>query len=648
MKFFRNSRKVETNIYIALTYRILLLYVLYTFCRLAFFIYNSGHYPGIPLSRLTTIFIGGFKFDTSAILYTNLLFIIASIIPFKIRHHNTYQKVIKYWFFIINSIALFANCADIPYFNFVLERTTFNVFSQFKNETNMGALFGKFIIDYWSIALFYIFLLLLMIFLYNRVMVKAAPARKYLAYYSTALAVAILVVILTIGGLRGGFRHSTRPITLSNAGEYVENPSEMAIVLNTPFCIIRTITAKTFKRVEYFKSTKELNSIYNPIHTPDSTNKMKNLNVVIIIVESLNKEFIGSLNTNLDNGTFKGYTPFVDSLLKSSLTFKYSFANGHKSIEAMPSVLASIPSIEKPFVLGPYYKNNLTSIARLLKEKGYRSAFFHGAPNGSMGFQAFAKLAGFDAYYGKDEYNNDKDFDGIWGIWDEEFLQFYAKTLDTIRQPFLGCVFTLSSHHPFKVPERYEKTFGEGYFPLMKCIKYTDYSLQKFFETASKMSWYKNTLFVITADHANAIQRQEYQNEAGYFSIPIIFYQPGSNLKGYDTTTVAQQSDIMPTILNYLGYDKPYFAYGQDLLNADSSKFAINYLNGTYNLFQGNYLLQRDDKKVLHLFNFKTDQSLHNDLAEKDTTTQKRLEHTLKAFIQHYKNKMIDNDMVVK
>ncbi len=639
------NHKPKSNYYLVFIYRLLIIYLLYTFSRIVFLIYNHSHFD-IPPERLLTIFLGGLRFDTTAILYTNLLFIALSILPFQFRHNNIYQQITKYIFFITNSIALFANFADIPYFDFVLERSTIKIFTEFQHETNLLSLFGKFVIDYWPITISFIFSIWLMVYLYRRVEISQPWPTKKVWYYCVALIFMLVTVALTIGGIRGDFKHSTRPITMSNAGQYVKSPTEMAIVLNTPFCLIRSTEGTAYKRQTFFDDA-QLENIYTPIHIPDTTLPENKVNVVIIIVESLNKEFISKFYPYLDNGTYKGYSPFLDSLIDHSLTFKYSYANGRKSIEALPSVIASIPSIESPFVLSPYYSNKMTTIPLLLKSMGYKAALFHGAPNGSMGFQAFGQLAGFDEYYGKDEYNNDKDFDGTWAIWDEEFLQFMAQTIDTFSKPFVATVFTATSHHPFELPERYKNRFQSRDFPLQRCIEYTDYAIQRFFETASKMKWYQNTLFVITADHVSLNQRPEFQNPIGYFSVPIIFFQPGSQLKGIDTITIAQQIDILPTVVNYIGYKKPYVAFGQDLLKPNNQKFAINYLNGTYRLYKNEYMIEFDGTRLLSLFNIKTDPFLQNNLLNKLPDVQNEMETLIKAFIQQYKNRMIDNCLTI-
>ncbi|MCX7985683.1 MAG: sulfatase-like hydrolase/transferase, partial [Bacteroidales bacterium] len=635
--------------YIVFIYRLFIVYLLFTISRLIFYLYNHSHFD-ISFERLLIIFVGGLKFDTAAILYTNLLFIALSILPFRFRHHPTYQRITKYIFFVTNGIALMTNYIDIPYYDFVLERTTISIFDQFKHETNLPGLFVRFIFEYWYITILYTLSIWLMVWLYNRAKLDEPFPQKRILYYPYHTVLALVTIALTIGGIRGDFKHSTRPITMSNAGEYVSHPNEMAIVLNTPFCLIRSTEGAHFTRQNFFDK-ETLRQIYNPVHNinPPDTTKFKRLNVVVIIVESLNKEFVGRFYPYLDGGTYKGYSPFLDSLVDVGYTFKYSFANGRKSIDAMPSVLASIPAIESPFVLSSYYNNHMTTLPNLLKPLGYKSAFFHGAPNGSMGFLAFSRLAGFDEYYGKNEYNNDKDFDGTWGIWDEEFLQFMANTLDTFQQPFMASVFTATSHHPFVLPKRYDSVFKSVDFPLQRCIEYTDYAIRRFFYTASRMPWYKNTLFVITADHVSLNQREEFKNPIGYFSVPIIFFQPESNFKGIDTLMVAQQIDILPTVLHYLGYNKPYFSFGQNLLGTPyEKKFAVNYLNGVYRLYHKEYMIEFNGSQVLHLYNFRRDPLLQRDIFGENPDIDREMENLVKAFVQQYKNRMIDNCLTMK
>jgi phosphoglycerol transferase MdoB-like AlkP superfamily enzyme len=421
-------------------------------------------------------------------------------------------------------------------------------------------------------------------------------------------------------------------------------------VLNTPFSVFRTYNKKSFERKTYFDNEASLNEAFPAVKQPNPAHPFRYDNVVIFIMESWGKENSGLLNPQLENGKYLGYTPFLDSLIKDGLSFKYSFANGKKSIDGMPSVLASVPSMQTPYVLTHQSDNRINSIASLLKPKGYSSAFFHGAPNGSMGFQAFANIAGFDKYYGKTEYNNDADADGYWGIWDEEFFQYFARTMNEMKPPFVTALFSVSSHHPYKVPERYEGKLREGPLPIFRSVNYTDNALKKFFESASKMPWFQNTLFVFTADHTQShAWHEEYKNNTGYFSIPIVFYKPDGSLRNYDTQRVVQQIDIMPTILGYLGYDQPYVAFGNDIFSTPpESGFAVNYQNDTYQWFAGNHVLLSNGETIYGVYDFTTDPAMTTNISPAQQALAGQLETRLHGFIQQYNNRMLDNKLVIK
>jgi len=622
--------------------------LLFSVCRILFYLFNSNFYANTTFEGMLRIMKGGLAFDTTAVLYTNILYIILFLLPFTFRYNYIYQSILKYLFFITNGIALLANCGDIIYFQFTLRRTTASVFSEFKHETNIGSLLPKFMVDYWYIVIIWIALVAILVFAYGKIVKpnETKGWKGHLVYFINGVALLLLFSFLMIGGLRGGFRHSTRPITLSNAGQYVSEPLEAAIVLNTPFAIYRTLSKKSLQKIDYYKTDEALANIYTPIHTPQAKSPIKKQNVVIFILESFGREYIKSYNPNLENGNYKGYTPFLDSLISQSLMYRYSFCNGRKSIDAMPSVLASIPMMVEPYFLTSYSGNKINSIASTLRGEGYHTAFFHGAPNGSMGFQAFANVAGFKEYYGMDEYPNSNDFDGMWGVWDEEFFQYFAGKLNEFKQPFCAAIFSVSSHHPFKVPERYEGKFDKGELPIHQCVGYTDYSLKRFFETASKMPWYDSTLFVITNDHANQSKFAEYTTNIGVYTGPFIFYKPDGSLKGV-SNELAQQIDIMPSVLGYLNYDKPFVAFGRNIFDSKQEPFVITYSSSTYQLMMGDYLYLHNGLAQTGLFDYKNDILLTNNLMGNLPDIEARMEAKLKAIIQQYNNRMIGDKLTV-
>ena len=637
-----NRKYQSQSIYLVLAYQFVLLLVLYALCRWGFYLANKALFTHLTSGEIASAFIGGIKFDIVALLYINSLYIVLQALPFPFKYSNGYQKFAGHLFVVTNSIGFLANFIDFAYYKFTLKRTTGTVFSQFGNENNKLKLTFDFLVDYWYLLLFFILFIFVFTKLSRLLKTVKKPVYNWKTYLAQTLAL-LLIAFLFIGGVRGGWKHSTRPITLSNAGDFVKSPGDMSLVLNTPFSIMKTLESPKIKPVNYFNE-QQLSALYQPLHQPDTSTPFKKLNVVFLIIESLGKEHIGALNKDQLNGTYKGYTPFIDSLVAASFTSDRTYANGRKSIDALPSVISGIPSIKEPFVLSPYSSNNTTSIAKLLGDEGYETAFFHGAPNGSMGFSAYTNLAGIKHYYGKNEYNNDTDFDGIWGIWDEPFMQYMAKTINTFKQPFFSAFFSVSSHHPFKVPEKYKGVFPKGPLEVQEPMGYTDMSIRKFFDTAKQMPWYNNTLFVLCADHATVSYLPDYQTIPGYFSIPILFYYPGGNLKG-KTHKIIQQIDIMPTVLNYLHYPKPYFAFGFNTFNEKESNFAVNNNDGNFNFYEGDYLLVSDGIKTNALYNLKQDRQATKNLMEEQPQVKQAMEQRLKAFIQQYNNRMINNQL---
>lgn len=641
-----NNYRSLYNTTLSLLSNLLLVMGCFVLCRLVFISQNGLYFSDLTAERLLKMFQGGVYFDTSAILYTNTLYIVLMLIPLHYKEGKLYQQIAKGIFVATNFLVILMNLMDTVYFAYTNRRTTASIFSEFKHENNLGGIIGTELVNHWYLTLLAI-AFGYALFRFYRKPVARVKINSFPLYYLVHTLTLGVGIYLSICGMRGGFTGMVRPITISNANQYVDRPIETAIVLNTPFAIYRTWGKTAFTIPAYFdKDTME--QLYTPLHTPTDSTTFRPLNVVVFIMESFGTENIGFLNKELDNGTYKGYTPFLDSLMTQGLTYKYSFANGRKSIDGMPSVLSGIPMFIEPFFLTSASLNTVSSIGGELKKKGYHTSFFHGASNGSMGFEAFSRTAGYTNYYGRTEYNNDNDFDGNWGIWDEEFFQFFAKTLSTFKQPFASALFSLSSHHPFAVPQRYQGVFPKGKMAIRECIGYSDNALKLFFETASHQPWFDNTLFVITADHTNSNERPAYLTESGSYAVPVLFYQHGSKLRGVDVEAIAQQIDIMPTVLSYLNYDQPYISFGTDLLTTPAKDtFAVNYANGIYQFYKGDYLLQFDGQRTVALYQFKADRLLKTNLIGQ-LPVQQPMENELKAIIQQYMERMNTDRLVVR
>ena len=648
---------------------ILVVYLLFTLCRLAFLLKNWGLYADtMTWGHAVNLFGAGLIFDTSAILYTNAPIILLMLLPLHWKERPCYYKIVRWIYVILNSIAIYSNLIDCVYFPFTGKRTTSTVFAEFSHEGvgNMTKIFAEQFLSNWYLVILAGVFSWVLWKLFLPPLKKKHVAngdndnnRSLVNYYVVQSLSLLIAIPLCIGGMRGGFTTAVRPITISNANQYVDRPVETGIVLNTPFSIYRTLSKKPMTIPNYMDE-EEAQRLFTPVHIPTDSLAFKPMNVVVFIIESFSKQHFGFYNKTLRNGTYHGYTPFLDSLITHhALTWQYSYANGRKSIEGMPSSLSSLPNYVEPLFLTPASLNRMSGLARELGEhEGYTTAFFHGAQNNSMGFQAFARATGFKSYYGRTEYNadpnyhGDDDYDGTWAIWDEEFLQFFADRMSEMTPPFMTAVFTASSHPPFSLPERYKGRFPKGDNEIQECVGYTDHALRLFFDKARKQPWFENTLFVITADHTSSHIDPFYKTSLGAYNVPIIFYAPGdSALKGYDNSRVVEQIDIMPTVLSYLHYHHPYVAFGKDMIGTPPKEtFALHWVpeSSGYQFVKGSYLIDFDGKDVTAAYNYRTDSTLHHNILatfSKDTLMQ--MTQQMKSVIQQYMQCMTNDKLVI-
>lgn len=627
------------NEYKVLIIRILLAYLFYFAARILFYLYNQNLIKVDGFVDVLRLCYHGLTFDTTTILYVNGLFIILSVLPLLKNTQKSFQKFLFYLYFVTNLIAFSTNFIDFIYYRYSFNRSTRASLDTLQNESNKSLLFFNFLIHYWHVFLLFFMLSWVWVLLYKKTKVKSVTERSSIKYYGFSIANFLLIVTLCIGGIRGDFKKSTRPINILDASRYVKNTSQADLVLNTPFAIIRTWDTNSFK-IEHYMAKSQVDQLVVPIKQYHN-NPSSKPNVVVFILESFAREYNGAFNKGTTIRDYEGYTPFVDSLAQHSLIFTNAYANGWKSIHGMSSIIAGIPSFKDAFTSSPFPKQKIESLVSTLKGEGYDTSFFHGAPNGSMGFLGFGNILGYDHYYGKSEYNNDDDFDGVWGIWDEPFFQYFNKTLTAKKQPFMATLFSVSSHEPYKVPEKYEGKFPKGKVNINECIGYTDYALKRFFQVAEKQPWFKNTIFVLVADHGNTVAYDEYLKEFNRNTVPILFYTPNEKYVGVNVEW-AQQIDIYPTILDMIGYNKPFRSWGRSLIgDTKVAPFVIKYASNVYQFMSGNYICCFDGKKAVGFY-AKDDKGMKTNLIKQKNAEMIQIENHCKAFIQDYMERIIN------
>ena len=610
------------NEFIKFLNRIFLLLFIYFISRIFFFINNFSSFNVTESTSWIIPFIESLRYDLSILLYINSLVLLLIFFPFNLRLKKWYQKLVSIVFLIVNIPFIILNNIDIEFFQYNQKRITSDFVDLLLLGNDTVQVLPSYILTYWPILLLTLFQVYILV-KYSNFELKSVISN--FKSFSNSLLIFLISVLFFVVGARGGLQ--LKPINTINAGE-LSNPIFSNLILNTPFTFLHSFKSEKLFPYNYF-SDDELNNTIS-LNRNYLSEKQKKYNVVVIIMESLSKEFVGFHNNH-------DLTPFLDSLMNHSLVFTNAYSNGLRSIEALPAITASIPTLSNtPFISSVYAQNKFNSLPSVLSKKGYSTSFFHGGTRGTMGFYGFAKKAGFQKYFGLEEYDNKADYDGTWGVYDEPFFNYFADKIKAETKPLFTTFFSLSAHPPYNIPNKYDTIFKEGDLEIHKLISYSDYSLKVFFENIKDEGWFDNTLFVITADHTSPKSSDElYKNKIGRYSIPMFFYTPSGELKGINDV-VTQHIDIMPSILDYLGYDMPFISFGESVFRKKS--WAIHYNNNRYCLITKNgYLNNREEK-----YSTFSDWSLREriDNVEEDV-------RLLKSFKQSYSKNMTINNLII-
>ena len=620
----------------ALLKRLLIPLSFLTVTRIIFFGFNPGKFNGASLMD----FIAGIWIDCITVALYFLPFAILFLFPIPWRGYKLHQFLLKLLFITTTILLVSMNLMDVEYYSYTSKRSTMDLFAILGAGSDFSQLAFTFLKDFWYLIVLLIIFIFLLVKWYNRIQFPKEtfsnlPPKFYLK--NTISFIVTLALFIIIG--RGGF--DFKPVGILEASNYT-NSGNTALVLNTPFTMLKSYGETALEEQTYYSTIKATEHYFNPNQTSQPQNILPDgSNVVVLMLESFGNEFVGFYN-----GSRTSYTPFLDSLLEKSLTFTYGFANGKKSIEAVPSIFASIPSLmDNPYISSSYSANKIIGLPDLLKKHGYESAFYHGATNGSMRFDAFTESIGFDHYFGRLEYGNDKHSDKTWGILDEYFEPWAAKKMSELKEPFLASIFTLSSHHPYFIPEHMRDKVKKGPQLICASINYGDISLRNFFEEAKKQDWYENTVFIIVADHTPASTTPFYNLKTQMFQVPSAFYHPGGKIKPEKKDGIVKHLDIYPSILDILNIKDNYYSFGNSIFNTTKNQ-SFNYLEGVYYYYEDDKMLTFSNNKARNLYDLTVRSTSMVDSFSYLQPKVKEYEKKLKAIIQRYNHDLIRNQTV--
>lgn len=629
--FNRKKRDIAPFIFLALgLFFILLGYVL---TRAYFFWANFSYFSTETSNDVLLAFLHGLRFDFVAIALLNTPLILALCITIWFRRFvNISMIFILCYLLLVDVPAIIINFIDTVYFPYTGRRSGPEIFSMANDVVTQ---LPELIFVYWGYVIGTVVIFVSYVLLLSRFRKKLKPV--FINKLLMLLLCFVLILLFIVAG-RGGLQ--SKPIRALNAYSYPSSGLG-SLVLNTPFSLLRE-DPDDLKRVNYFSSDEDIKAVFDIAGSKIKTVEHKNHNVVILILESFGLEYFGPPYG------LRSYAPFLQGLAEKGRFFPNGIANGRRSIEAVPSILAGIPSLmSEAYMRSPYQSNTLYGLGEIVKPYGYSTAFFHGAKNGSMYFDDTTYRFGFSEYYGRDEYPDSSQFDGQWGIFDEPFLQFTLDELDKMSKPFMSGIFTISSHPPYTLPEQYEDTIQEGDIPMHRVVQYSDMALRRFFETAATKDWYKDTLFVITADHTSDNFDPRFASTLGRHQIPIILYQPNQDIKKGVITEVAQQIDIPATIVDYLNLPEKdkILPFGRSLLTENSHADAIfKEEDAFWLLSQGKYVKLPMDKNAAIETGDLPD-TFTKSLESEVPVDLEKLTRRLKAYVQIYTNGLIDNSL---
>jgi phosphoglycerol transferase MdoB-like AlkP superfamily enzyme len=613
-----------TKDYIVLFKRVLFAFGFYTFYRAVFYFYNYKYFEPFGLGETIFAFLYGLRFDLATVLIANLIFIVASLLPLSSYKFHVFKKTL---FVAFNAVFLGFIIVDLEFFTFLGKKMTVDIF--------VGGMAGDIVQQIVQLTFYYWYLSSLVITT-TIILWKFYPRRKRdvlmmppIAWYKVA-PISFLLFVMTAVGIRGGLQ--MRSISPKEA--FIHEAYELGnLSLNAAYTLVRSINKKTTPVEKYYKSDSEALALIrsNRDFSQGIQGPSKD-NVIILIIESFSQEYIEA-----------GLTPFFNSLKEKGLSFEFNFANGRRSMEALPSIMTGMPSIVgQPIYQSQFQANQYFALPKILREYDYQTEFFHGGKRGTMDFDAYCYSIGFEKYHALEDYPHQEHFDGHWGVYDHYYLKYFADKLDEFKTPFFTSLFTLSSHQPYSIPQEYQNKYPKGSLEIHESIGYVDQALKEFFEYAKSKAWYQNTLFIITADHTSKLESSKFSNFTGRYRVPLLFYHPYKEFPAANPKRITQHADILPSVLDFVGIDYPKkLHYGTSVFNQDEGR-VINFNSGNYVMIKRPYVLRFDKTRSIL---FKLDDSMSQPVSIENSEVLRPMLQELKAYIQYTNNGLRNNNI---
>lgn len=429
----------------------------------------------------------------------------------------------------------------------------------------------------------YIFLLILIVgltIIFNRKIVL-----NYIPTTNLSLIKRIVFTVfagLTVGfGLRGGWQqipvnesaavystnYSLNQMAINPAWYLIHNLHQSGITEKNPYVFMSDDESITLTNTYLKKNDNDTASIFKHHHNP---------NIVIILLESWTADIIEPLNG------INGITPFFTQLSNEGLLFTSIYSSGFRTDQGLISALSGYPSQpNKSIIRFPTKVAKLPSLVRTFSEKNYNTSFYYGGETGFANMNNYLKQSGIQHITDINDFSSDLR-NSKWGVHDEYVFSKQLRDLSSIKEPFLSVLLTLSTHEPFEVPMQTPFDTGNESEMFKKSAWYTDQCLKNYFTEASKTDWYKNTIFILMADHGHRLPLLRDYNDPRIRQIPLLISgEPlADKYRGAKISTPANQHDFPSTLLSNLNLNDSAFLWSVNI--TDPQRTSYVYLSLDY------------------------------------------------------------------
>ncbi|WP_051168346.1 LTA synthase family protein [Marinospirillum minutulum] len=547
-------------------------FFVFALIRLIFLFYYPDYFSTLSFFEISRSFLVGMRFDAAITTVCISFFLLPIILPFNFEWRAKLVKILLWSTFVVLVILWTINLGDMLYFGEVYRHAGRELLLL---TQDFGMFFELALSSRLLVLLISLPVLLVLALLWKKLVVLPSTVNLSGSLVLRSFGSILIFLIMVIAG-RGGVLTS-KPLSFIDANK-AGNEQQTALALNGAFAVIHAVRlgldnkllplsfyteeALTEKTFEYASKGED------PFvqHLGSEISLAANKNIVIILLESWSSAYIDGLAASN-----YGVTPNMDKLISESRVWENAFAAGQRSIEGIQAVLTSVPLLVSQPVIGwGLEQNRMTSLATLLRSRGYQSVMMQSSNRRSYHMDGVAAAMGFDYYFGKEDLGLRLNYPvevPSFG-WDYEALMHLADFLENKpeKKPFLAFLFTGTTHEPFPDPgekfHRYEHT-KNAESAYLNTLFYSDWALGEFMQSASKQAWYQDTVFVFVADHVLRASATELDKS---FRIPLVIYTPDQSLQPGREAAYASQYDVLPTLVDLLGITEPIASFGRSLL----------------------------------------------------------------------------------